>query len=191
MSRLLQHVGVAVLAAALAAPGSLGAQRPDAAEATVGVFARVLQPIEVQAVTALDFGDVFRAQAAAVVDPTRDVQTARRGRVGERGVFTVSSSRDQALQLTLTLRAPVRLGGTEQLLITRPTVCITETAGACASWSPVVDGVAMAAPATSGGPTDAPVLRHVYVGGQLDAPDTIPLGQYAGAVTLRAEYTGL
>lgn len=183
----------ALVAAAIAlAPAALLAQAPTQDQDVIAVKARVLQPIDVAKVQDLDFGDVFRGQAAKVIDSKITAQTGTAGRPGDRGYFTVESSRDQNVQLTFTLVNPSLVGGTagDVLTVDAAKYCIAEAAGACAA-DAALDGTPFLAPAFSAGDNTLAVKRHVYVGGSLTAPAAAKLGAYAGTLTLKAEYNGL
>lgn len=183
------------LAAVLGAPLALQAQAtPTADQDGAAVLARVLQPINVLKQQDLDFGDVFRSGGAKVINPGLVNQAVSPGADGQRGYFTVESSRDQGVQLTFTLVQPLLIGGTggpnEELTVTAPQYCLAEEPGACATTS-AMTGVAFLAPAFSQGDNTTAAVRHVYVGGTVEAGQDQRLGSYLGSLTLRAEYAGL
>lgn len=166
-----------------------------AALAVVPAAARAQDPTQDQD---LDFGDVFRGQAPKTISSELVTQTGLAGQPGQRGYFTVESSRDQTVRLEIGYNNPVHasLGytGPETVMELQDfTFCISEANGACtgATVLSTLNGLPIQAPAFSAGDNTEAATRHVYVGATVQALADTRLGLYTGDVTLTAKYIGL
>lgn len=177
--------------ALVAAPAVAFAQTSDFDN--IAINARVLQPINVVGVAALNFGDVFRGQGPKTIDAKATSQTPMfpTAVAGARGEFTIESSRDQGVEIQFTLTNPEHTTSAGEILsVTAPKFCVVEAAGTCATDSNLAIAYA-AAPAFSAGDNTIAATRYVYVGGTVEAVALTKLGTYLGSLRLDARYTGL